>query len=106
MNELEFNLSTVDTVTSIFIFEEFIGALFDSLRKKAARLRIFGPPVVIDTANSCGNGEKTLPQTKSGYPIYSRLLKNCRISVTGIRTKDELVNCFHCSFLTKCVLFK
>lgn len=95
--EESFSTGTIDHALSVFVFEEFSGAIFDQLRRRQGSFkpRIYGPPVIIQTA--CGN-DKTLPISRSGYPIFCRHLKDTRVSVTGLKTKEHFVRwiiCFH-----------
>jgi hypothetical protein len=95
--EEDFDTENLDPVTSIVIFQNFDGSLFETLRKKF-KLRIYGPPIIMDLAQtftSSGSDKCSFPVTKSGYPVYSKLLKNCKICATGIRTRDELVSFKH-----------
>jgi hypothetical protein len=94
VTEEDFDLSIVDLSTSIIVFHEFSGPLFDSLRKKTAKYRIYGAPVIIEAAKltPTSSGETAaLPVSKSGYPIFCRVLKGCRVAATGLKSKDELV---------------
>lgn len=77
----------IDFKISILIFNDFSGPLFDTLRKKY-HSRIYGAPVLIEAAEL---RESKLPITRSRYPIYCRLLKNCKISVTGVTSRETLV---------------
>ena len=80
------------------IFDEFSGSLFDSLRKHGngtAKARIFGPLAIIEAAKT---HERAIPVSLSGYPIYCCLLKNCVLSITGMKTKEKMV--------TQLLLFK
>jgi len=94
VSETSFNVGNIEP-TTIVVFEDFSGTLFDSLRRKSGKYRIYGAPAVIETAylTPTSSGEPpSLPVSKSGYPIYSRMLRNCRISVTGIAVKEDLVS--------------
>ncbi|XP_035715238.1 protein ECT2 isoform X2 [Folsomia candida] len=92
--------SKIDPTSAILIFQDFCGPLFESLRtKRSPRLRIYGPPIILELANIAaasasleGAGKPIFPLSQTGYPLYSRLLRNCKICATGIRAMDDLIN--------------
>lgn len=86
-----FSNGTIDHSASIFVFEDFSGAIFDQLRRRQGSLkpRIYGPSVITLAANSV---EKTLPVSRTGYPLFCRHLKDSRVSVTGLKTKEHFVS--------------
>lgn len=93
MTEEELNCLQIEARTEIVVFQEFSGPCFETLRKKGTRLRIYGPPIIIELAASVTPGSlPSWPTPKSGYPIFSRLLRNCKICATGIKTREELVS--------------
>ncbi|CAL8111532.1 unnamed protein product [Orchesella dallaii] len=83
-----FSNGTIDHMSSVFIFEEFSGAIFEALRKRQGSIkpRIYGPPVIILAVSS---NDKSLPVSRTGYPIFSRHLKDTRVAVTGLKTKEH-----------------
>lgn len=79
--------------TSIVVFNDFSGSLFEALRRRypSQRPRIFGPAAILATAQS---KDKKLPQSRVGYPIYSTHLLNCRVAATGISSREQLVKIY------------
>jgi hypothetical protein len=87
------NTNNIDASSSILIFQDFVGPLFETLRRKGSnsRLRIYGVPIILELASAVSTIPINFPISKHGYPIYSRMLKNCKICATGIKTREELV---------------